>query len=142
VSTLYAYFTSFEDILREIETLVVKPADTPMLKQVDPTHMELIYTRMILSFEKIVELTTTCDDNNLEWRYELNMKHIKDCMQHGDVLFKELEKQKSRFQPVVLNNLKERMTTVYDTLNKALDKKVQGQHNLNSFDTAKESSDK
>ena len=56
ISDLYTYISSFEDILREVYGIVVKPENSEYTKTLDPLNTELVFNSVINSFEKINEL--------------------------------------------------------------------------------------
>jgi hypothetical protein len=49
--------------------------------------MELIYNSVINSFEKVNELIDVLNHHKLEWKSELNVKLLNECMSLAEKLF-------------------------------------------------------
>ncbi len=87
---LYSYISPLEIAITEISMLLSKKErNVEFTKNIDPLNAELIFTSIIQSIEKITELVSSLNDNVPEWRKEINLKQLENCMSISEVLFEK-----------------------------------------------------
>jgi potassium channel LctB len=119
ISDLYTYISSFEDILREVYGIVVKPENSEYTKTLDPLNTELVFNSVINSFEKINELISLLDQNKKEWRRDVTIHLIYKCINLNQQLFDKANSEKMLSEKN-LNDLNAQKSKIIDALRNAM----------------------
>ena len=80
--------------MNEILNLIVKPEDHRLAKDIGPVNIGLIFNSILSSFETLNELILLMRKHKLEWRRDINLKFIEQCLIANDNLFAELNLSK------------------------------------------------
>jgi hypothetical protein len=97
ISDIYNYISSFGDSLKDIRDILEKDPDDNFTKVLDQLSAGLVFNSISQSFEKLAELIAVMTNNKLEWRREITLKLLEECLAEDETLFERL--QKSRIVP-------------------------------------------
>ncbi len=110
ISDLYNYFSSFEDSLKEISDLIGRVPSNNFTKVLDQMSTELILNSMNQSFEKLAELIVLMISNKIEWKREIAVKMIEECMMINSSIFDGLQRagiiSEKEFIDIIIQNRK------------------------------------
>jgi potassium channel LctB len=95
ISDIYTYFSSLEDNLNEIANLMQRNTGNGFTKSLDPLSSELLFHSVTQSFEKMFELISLMNNNNMEWRRKVTISLVDRCLTANEHLFEILHKSKS-----------------------------------------------
>jgi hypothetical protein len=128
-NTAYIYFSSLEDTLRETLAMMEKPTDKNFIKGIDPVDMELIYNSIIHSFEKINELVSVFNSGRMEWKTDLNIKLLEECVILNEKLFGKLNLSE-KIMKSKLDDINNRKSEVLGLLKSELNKQKNGEKTI------------
>jgi hypothetical protein len=128
-NTIYIYLSSLEDTLRETLAMMEKPTDKNFIKGIDPVNMELIYNSIIHSFEKINEIISVFNSGRMEWRSELNIKLLEECVILNEKLFGKLNLSE-KIMKSKLDDINYRKNEVLGLLKSELNKQKNGEKTI------------
>lgn len=106
IENIYIHLSSFEDIMNEVLNLINKPEDQRLAKGIGPVNTGLIFNSVLSSFETVNELIIVMEKHNLEWKRDINLKFIEQCLVANDKLFEKLNLSKDLMKQTV-NDLNE-----------------------------------
>lgn len=95
LNDVYTYFSSFEDILNEVESLMGTSSGNYFKKVLDPLSTELLFNSILSSFEKMNELIAILNQAKSEWRRDITLDLINRCISINDALFSKLNSSKN-----------------------------------------------
>jgi potassium channel LctB len=95
ISDLYTYFSSLEDNLNEISNLMQRNEGSSFTKSLDPLISELLFHSITQSFERMFELISQMNNNNIEWRRKITLNLVERCLDINTRLFEILHKTRS-----------------------------------------------
>jgi hypothetical protein len=108
ISDLYNYLSSFEDSLKEISDLITRQPSNNFTKVLDQMSTELILNSINQSFEKLTELIMLMINNKIEWKREIAIKIIEECMMINNSIFDGLQKagiiSEKEFIDIIIQN--------------------------------------
>jgi len=91
VREVYMYFSSLEDVLNEISTLLHKKNKSHFTKAIGPIDAELIFNSVVSSFKRTNELINTLNESSFDWRSDTNLSSIYKCINLNKEIFEKLE---------------------------------------------------
>ncbi len=106
IENIYIHLSSFEDIMNEVLNLINKPEDQRLAKGIGPVNTGLIFNSVLSSFETVNELIIVMEKHDLEWKRDINLKFIEQCLVANDKLFEKLNLSKDLMKQTV-NDLNE-----------------------------------
>lgn len=120
---LYSYISPLEIAINEISLLLTKKErNAEFTKNIDPLNAELIFTSIIQSVEKISDLICSLNDNVPDWKKEVSLKQLENCIILTDVLFEKAIA--SRILPKTnMEKLEEQKDLAIENLKNNLNKK-------------------
>ncbi len=87
------YIAPLVDTMQEIEQIMEKPEEEAVFtKVVDPVNMELIFSSVIHSLEKLQEMIVALNHSRQEWRREVTVGIIQKVLQLDALLFEKLQR--------------------------------------------------
>ncbi len=95
ISDIYNYFSSFEDCLHEIGNIVEKDPNDQFTKTLDPMSTELVFNSINQSFDKLSELINLMANNKIEWKRDITLKLLEECLMTNAALMESLQNSKS-----------------------------------------------
>jgi hypothetical protein len=95
ISDLYTYLSSLEDNLNEVANLMQRNNGNSFTKSLDPMISELLFHSITQSFEKLFELISLMNNNNIEWRRKITISLVERCLDTNTRLFEALHKTNS-----------------------------------------------
>ncbi len=106
VQELYIYFSSLEDVLHEIEELFPNgEEETHFTKVLDPVNMELIFNSITQSFEKIHELVLVLNTSQFEWKRDVTVKLIQNCLSINVSLIEKLKSSRKKIGEKIFHDI-------------------------------------
>ncbi|MBI4919326.1 two pore domain potassium channel family protein [archaeon] len=90
INNIYVYLSSFEDALKETFSLITRNEAHQFVKNIDAVNTQLIFNSILSSFEKVHELLSSMSEGKLEWRSDINVNFISDCLRVNEDLFVRL----------------------------------------------------
>lgn len=93
INEIYTYFSSLEGILKEISAILNTKGKNHFTKAIDPVDTELIFNSTVSSFRRINELLITLNENEFEWKRDVNLSSIYRCLTLNKNIFEKLEKR-------------------------------------------------
>ena len=122
VSELYMYISSLEDILNEISSLLGKSKDHHFKKGIDAVNTELIIISILNSFEKILEMIESLNENKIDWQRDITIRLIQNSINRANLIFERVKLSKNLIEKT-LSDIGKQKDDVISKLQKFLEVK-------------------
>lgn len=122
INNIYTFLSSLEDIINQIITLITRPASNRYIKSIDSVDAELVLNSIVQSFEKVFELISILNEQKPDWKSEITVKFIKECIRLNDDLFENHNIIK-HLSKAAVDDLNSRKADVINRINIELSKK-------------------
>ncbi|MDD5178097.1 MAG: potassium channel family protein [Candidatus Nanoarchaeia archaeon] len=119
ISNIPIYISSLKDTLHETTALITKKEDHQLIKGVDSINTELIFNSILNSFEKFHELTSSMNQNKLEWKNNVITSLMNDCIVINKNLISKLATSKALTNQTIAD-LNSRENEIATKLNETL----------------------
>jgi hypothetical protein len=103
VNNIYLYLSAFEDTINETLVLLTRPGDNHFIKNMDQVNTELIFNSIINSFEKFFELISLLNQHGIDWKTEINVNFVNQCIILNENLFSKLNLSTELMRQVLLD---------------------------------------
>ena len=87
--------SSLLNILREMTDILKKDGKKHFTKAITQIDAELLINSMTHSFSKVHDLVFTLNHHNVEWKKEVSVKLIRQCIKRNHLIFGILSEQKT-----------------------------------------------
>lgn len=100
IENIYIYLSSFEDTMNEMINMIDRP-DEHLTKGIGPVNTGLIFNGVLSSFETLNELIVVMTKHKLEWKRDINLKFVEQCLITNDKLFEKLDFSKGLLKQTI-----------------------------------------
>jgi hypothetical protein len=119
VNDLEAYIFSFEDTLREIYSLILKPNNYSFVKTIDPIDSEILINSILSSFEKLNEIIIKIDEKNKRWNKKKNSNSINNSIEIANKIMKKMQTSRNILE-IALDDKVERLEKITQEISSSL----------------------
>lgn len=122
IKELYSHMLPLEIAINEVSTIIGKNEENFFTKNIDSLNAEIIFTSVLSSVEKITELIAVLNNKNPEWRKDLTLAQLENCIESNNTLFEKASKSKT-LPKKTISTLMEHKARVIEALRKEIDRK-------------------
>lgn len=98
INDAYVYISALEDVLNEVVSLFGKSGKHQFTKEIDSVNTQLIVNSITSSLERLDELLDLMNQRKLEWRRDVTLDLISECLRLNSDIFNRVQSSKNMME--------------------------------------------